>query len=112
MAGNPRIDDLRKRLDRDPGSRLFAQLAEELRKDGELEEAIRVCRQGLQKHPAYPSARMTLGRALLDTGADASVVPLRYIQPLGVQIDDRMYVRSPWGGRRTVYTFLQDVEVG
>ena len=68
MAGNPRIDDLRKRLDRDPGSRLFAQLAEELRKDGELEEAIRVCRQGLQKHPAYPSARMTLGRALLDTG--------------------------------------------
>src|SRR6185436_15618890 len=50
------------------GSRLFAQLAEELRKDGELEEAIRVSREGLQRHPAYPSARMTLGRALLDTG--------------------------------------------
>jgi tetratricopeptide (TPR) repeat protein len=68
VASNPRIDDLRKRLDKDPGSRLFAQLAEELRKDGELEEAIRVSREGLQKHPAYPSARMTLGRALLDTG--------------------------------------------
>lgn len=68
MAGNPRIDDLRRRLEKDPGSRLFAQLAEELRKDGELEEAIRVCRAGLQKHAAYPSARMTLGRALLDTG--------------------------------------------
>jgi len=68
VAANPRIDDLRKRLEREPGSRLFAQLAEELRKEGEFEEAIRVSREGLQKHPAYPSARMTLGRALLDSG--------------------------------------------
>jgi uncharacterized protein HemY len=68
VATNPRIDDLRRRLEKEPGSRLFAQLAEELRKDGELEEAIRVSRAGLQKHPSYPSARMTLGRALLDTG--------------------------------------------
>ena len=35
MATNPRIDDLRRRLEREPGSRLFAQLAEELRKAGE-----------------------------------------------------------------------------
>ena len=68
MAGNPRIDDLRRRLEKDPGSRLFAQLAEELRKDGEFEEAINVCREGLKRQPAYPSARMTLGRALFDTG--------------------------------------------
>jgi tetratricopeptide (TPR) repeat protein len=68
LASNPRIEDLRKRLDKEPGSRLFAQLAEELRKDGDLEEAIRISREGLHKHPAYPSARMTLGRALLDTG--------------------------------------------
>jgi Flp pilus assembly protein TadD len=68
VAGNPRIDDLRRRLEKDPGSRLFAQLAEELRKDGDLEEAINVCREGLSRQPAYPSARMTLGRALFDTG--------------------------------------------
>ncbi len=67
MANN-RIDDLRKRLEKEPGSRLFAQLAEELRKDGELAEAIQVCRDGLAQHPNYPSARMTLGRALLDRG--------------------------------------------
>lgn len=66
MAENPRIDDLRRRLDREPGSRVFAQLAEELRKAGQLAEAIRVARQGLLNHPGYPSARMTLGRALLD----------------------------------------------
>ncbi|MBI3932639.1 MAG: tetratricopeptide repeat protein [Acidobacteria bacterium] len=68
MATNPRIEDLRKRLEKEPGSRLFAQLAEELRKEGELDEAIRLCREGLERHPAYPSARMTLGRALFDTG--------------------------------------------
>jgi hypothetical protein len=49
--------------------------------------------------------------ALLDTGADASVVPLRHIQPLGAQIDDRKYLRSPWGDRQTVYTYLLDVGI-
>ena len=63
-----RIDELRRRLERDPGSRLFAQLAEELRKNGELVEAIRVARAGLAVHSSYPSARLTLGRALLETG--------------------------------------------
>src|SRR3989442_4211036 len=47
---------------------MFAQLAEELRKEGELAEAIRVSRTGLSVHPNYPSARMTLGRALFDSG--------------------------------------------
>jgi tetratricopeptide (TPR) repeat protein len=68
VADNTRIDELRKRLDKEPGSRLFAQLAEELRKEGELSDAIRVARTGLLQHPAYTSAHMTLGRALLDTG--------------------------------------------
>jgi tetratricopeptide (TPR) repeat protein len=68
VVSNPRIEELRKRLEKDPGSRLFAQLAEELRKAGELQEAIGVSRQGLEIHPAYPSARMTLGRALFDFG--------------------------------------------
>jgi tetratricopeptide (TPR) repeat protein len=68
VAFNPRIDDLRKRLEKDPGSRLFAQLAEEVRKAGDLPGAIELCREGLQRHPGYPSARMTLGRALFDSG--------------------------------------------
>jgi tetratricopeptide (TPR) repeat protein len=67
-VADTRIDELRRRLERDPGSRLFAQLAEELRKNGELVEAIRVARAGLAVHSSYPSARLTLGRALLDSG--------------------------------------------
>jgi tetratricopeptide (TPR) repeat protein len=66
-----RIDELRRRLERDPGSRLFAQLAEEYRKGGDHAEAIRVARAGLAQHPSYPSARLTLGRALLDSGDPA-----------------------------------------
>jgi len=68
VAENPRIADLRRRLEAEPQSRLFAQLAEELRKDGSVDEAVQVCREGLERHPNYPSARMTLGRALLDMG--------------------------------------------
>lgn len=68
MADNPRIDELRKRLEKEPGSRVFAQLAEELRKSGELGEAIEVCRAGLEKQPGYWSARMTLGRSLQESG--------------------------------------------
>ncbi len=67
-VADSRIDELRRRLERDPGSRLFAQLAEEYRKAGDHAEAIRVARAGLAQHPSYPSARLTLGRALLGSG--------------------------------------------
>lgn len=44
----------------------FAQLAEELRRDGANEEAVEVCRAGLAHHPGYFTARVTLGRALIE----------------------------------------------
>ena len=46
----------------------FAALAEEYRRAGRYEETIATCRSGLRRHPAYLSARVTLGRALIDTG--------------------------------------------
>ncbi|MGE0359781.1 MAG: tetratricopeptide repeat protein [Vicinamibacterales bacterium] len=63
-----RIDDLRRRVEADPASIAFAQLAEEYRRAGQTEEAVRICRDGLTRHPGYLSARVTLGRALLDLG--------------------------------------------
>jgi len=65
MADRQRIDDLRRRVEQDPTSIAFAQLAEELRRDGEAAEAVEICRAGLRLHPDYPSARVTLGRALI-----------------------------------------------
>ena len=68
MPHNPRIEDLRRRVLKDPASIAFAQLAEEYRRAGDCEEAVRVCEAGLAQHPAYLSARITLGRALFELG--------------------------------------------
>ena len=68
MADDARIEALRKRLQKDPGSIAFAQLAEEYRRAGRFQESIDVCRAGLARHPGYLSARVTLGRALLEIG--------------------------------------------
>src|SRR4051812_6967889 len=66
MADNQRIDDLRRRVQKDPASIAFAQLAEELRRGGGFEESVQTCRAGLGIHPGYLSARVTLGRALIE----------------------------------------------
>jgi tetratricopeptide (TPR) repeat protein len=68
MIDSARIDELKRRVQLDPASIAFAALAEEYRRRGEYEEAITVCEAGLQRHPAYLSARVTLGRALLELG--------------------------------------------
>jgi tetratricopeptide (TPR) repeat protein len=68
MAENPRIEELRRRVQLDPASIAFAALAEEFRRMGRHDDAIETCRAGLQRHPAYLSARVTLGRALIETG--------------------------------------------
>ena len=65
MLHSARLEELRRRLEKDPNSLAFAQLAEELRREGSFHEAIQVSRAGLDRHPTYWSARVTLGRALL-----------------------------------------------
>ena len=66
MADSARIQELRRRVQVDPASIAFAALAEEYRRGGRFEEAIETCAVGLQRHPSYLSARVTLGRALLE----------------------------------------------
>jgi tetratricopeptide (TPR) repeat protein len=66
MPDHPRIDDLRRRVQKDPASIAFAQLAEEYRRAGQYAEAVETCRAGLAIHPGYLSARVTLGRALIE----------------------------------------------
>jgi Flp pilus assembly protein TadD len=64
----PRIEELRRRIQKDPASIAFAQLAEEYRRAGRFADAIETCRTGLTYHPGYLSAHVTLGRALVETG--------------------------------------------
>jgi tetratricopeptide (TPR) repeat protein len=66
VVDNPRIEELRRRVQKDPASIAFAQLAEECRRAEQYQEAVDTCRAGLELHPGYLSARVTLGRALIE----------------------------------------------
>ena len=77
---HPRIEELRRRVERDPASIAFAQLAEEHRRAGNYDEALRICRTGLAQHPTYLSARVTLGRTLLELAQfDEAQAELEYV---------------------------------
>ena len=66
-----RIEELERRVHQDPASFVFGALAEEYRRAGRLDEAVETCRAGLERHPSYLSARVTLGRALQALGQTA-----------------------------------------
>jgi len=75
-----RLEELQRRVHRDPASISFAALAEEYRRLGLFQDAVDVCRAGLLRHPAYLSARVTLGRALLELGDfDQATSELEYV---------------------------------
>ena len=57
-----------ERLARDPASLAFAPLADAYRKTGRTREAIRLCREGLERFPEYATARLVLAKALVDAG--------------------------------------------
>ena len=62
------IRELQKRVEREPGSRYFVPLADELRKAGRLPEAIAALEAGLVVHTGYVAARIALARAYLEAG--------------------------------------------
>ena len=66
MIEDPRVLELRRRVQADPASIVFAELAEECRRAGDNDEAVALCRAGLLHHPDHLSARVTLGRALIE----------------------------------------------
>lgn len=61
-----RIEQLRYLLREDPSSRIFFQLGELLRREGEAAEAVRVLDSGLERHPRYVAAWVSLGRSHRD----------------------------------------------
>ncbi len=63
-----RLEELKRALQKEPGSRQFLALAEELRKEGEFGEAIRALENGLRYHPTYVAAQVSLGRVLRESG--------------------------------------------
>lgn len=64
-----RISELKEKVAKDPSSKLFVPLAEEYRKAGMYEEAIKVLEDGLERQPKYTSARVALGKIYLEKGS-------------------------------------------
>jgi tetratricopeptide (TPR) repeat protein len=82
MPQSAKIEELRARLQADPRSRLFVQLAEELRKAGQIHDAERVLLDGIGFHPGYLSAWVTLARVQMQQAnprgaADAAMRALK-----------------------------------
>lgn len=67
-----RLEQLRFELREDPSSRIFFKLGEYLRREGEFDEGVEILRAGLQEHPRYVAAWVSLGRALLVNGDSAA----------------------------------------
>ena len=69
-----RIEELRRELAANPGSRQFYQLGELLRRDAHPAEAAGVLRSGLAHHPRYVAAWVSLGRACIESGESTEAV--------------------------------------
>src|SRR6185436_10586520 len=64
-------DDVRRLSDelaRDPGSRVFVPLGEALRRQGQLDLALKVTLRGLERHPHFADAHDLLARIAVDRG--------------------------------------------
>jgi tetratricopeptide (TPR) repeat protein len=90
------IEKLKDVVKDNPDSRLFLTLAEELRKRGEAEDAMKVLKAGIDKNPSFISARLTLGRWHLRDGRLAEA-KREFIRVLELSPDDRFanrYIRE------------------
>lgn len=81
MAENPAaasaVRRYEERLARDPTSLAFAALADLYRKAGRTQDAIALCKDGLQRYPQYATARLILAKAYLAEGEqDAALAEL------------------------------------
>src|SRR5258705_4563084 len=64
-------DDVRRLSDelaRDPSSRVFVPLGEALRKQGQLDLALKVTMRGLERHPHFADGHDLLARIAVDRG--------------------------------------------
>ncbi len=67
MSTAARIEELRNKFEENP-RRYFAPLANELRKAGDLTQAIALCREHLPKQPGHMSGYIVFGQALYENG--------------------------------------------
>jgi len=68
MAFGKIIQTLEARIKNNPHSLLFARLADFYLKEGRIDEAIELCKEGLQHNPSYITGNLVLGKAYIANG--------------------------------------------
>jgi len=61
-----RISKCERILKENPDSQIFAALSDALRKKGDLDQAFRICMQGLRLHPDYGPGRLVMAKINFD----------------------------------------------
>ena len=56
--------------------------------------------------------RTNLLSAMVDTGADNTIVPISYLEDIGVPQTMERFIRTQWGDRHPVGLYLVDVKIG
>lgn len=59
------LETLQVSLQQNPESLTFARVADALMKNGRLDEAIRICEEGIRRHPYYVTGHMVLGKCYM-----------------------------------------------
>jgi len=59
------LESLQVLLQQNPDSLTFAHVADVLLREGRLEEATRICEEGIRRHPYYVTGHMVLGKCYL-----------------------------------------------
>lgn len=59
------LENLQVSLQQNPDSLTFARVADALMKNGRLDEAIRICEEGIRRHPYYVTGHMVLGKCYM-----------------------------------------------
>src|SRR5687768_17830377 len=68
MSANDDVRRLSDELARDPASLVFLQLGEALRRQGQLDYALKVAVRGLERHPHNAESHDLLARIAVDRG--------------------------------------------
>src|SRR5215207_2702884 len=66
MSTSDEIRQWSEELARDPGSLVFLQLGEALRRQGQPDVALKIALRGLERHPKQPDAHDLLARIAVD----------------------------------------------
>ena len=85
------IEQFKQRYEKDPSSKAFAPLCEAYRKAGQHEEALKILKKSVKKHPKYVFGTIVLARCYVDLSQEQDAYDIlkpivdEYIENIALQ---------------------------